>query len=370
MSLKILFLTPYPPSESPSQRFRFEQYRNLLSQEGHCTVQLSFLTPMNWRKFYKKRNHFQKVMAILKGFINRVLMLFQLPDYDFVFIHREATPVGPPIFEWLIAKIFKKNIVYDFDDAIWLTDRDFESRLFRLIKWRSKVASICQWSYAVSCGNDYLCNFARQFNKNVHFIPTTIDTVGVHNPTLHEKKPRPELIIGWTGSHSTLKYLAELTPVLIRIEAKFPEVTLWVICDHPPLLPGLPRVEFRPWSLETEIADLRQFDIGVMPLPDDQWAQGKCGFKALQYLAMGIPAVISPVGVNTQIVANGRGGYLASSHSEWYDALVTLIEDKLLRDSVGGLGQKEVEAQFSVNSNCARFFALFEKLRVNNNPTK
>src|SRR5688500_1091441 len=122
--------------------------------------------------------------------------------YDFVFIHREVSPLGPPIFEWILAKVLKKNIIYDFDDAIWLTDRHDESLVFRLLKWRSKVDLICRWSHKVSCGNEYLCRFAANFNNNVVYNPTTIDTENLHNPSFF-KQPSGHLdkiTIGWTGS--------------------------------------------------------------------------------------------------------------------------------------------------------------------------
>ena len=144
--------------------------------------------------------------------------------YDFVFIHREATPLGPPIFEWILAKVLKKKIIYDFDDAIWLTDRQQESVLLRIAKWRSKVGSICKWAYKVSCGNEYLCNYAALFNKNVVYNPTTIDTENLHHPSqiLYPIKHPDRIRIGWTGSHSTLKYLDEIQPVLHKILNEYP----------------------------------------------------------------------------------------------------------------------------------------------------
>jgi hypothetical protein len=146
--------------------------------------------------------------------------------YDFVFIHREAAPLGPPIFEWMLAKICRRKIIYDFDDAIWLTDRVHESWPLRTAKWRNKVAYICKWSYKVSCGNEYLCNFARRFSKSVVYNPTTIDTENLHNPTLHKVSNRSDdkVRIGWTGSHSTLKYLNEIEFVLTKILHDYPQV--------------------------------------------------------------------------------------------------------------------------------------------------
>src|SRR5688572_27299650 len=175
MSKKILFLVPYPLHESPSQRFRFEQYFGLLRDHGyHYTIQ-SFLNSDNWKVFFKPGNTVVKAAALATGFAKRLIVVFKSPMYDFVFIHREAAPIGPPIFEWILAKVFGRKIIYDFDDAIWLTDRPSEPWILKVAKWRTKVESICGWSYKVSCGNEYLCSYANQFSSNVVYNPTTIE---------------------------------------------------------------------------------------------------------------------------------------------------------------------------------------------------
>jgi glycosyltransferase involved in cell wall biosynthesis len=267
--------------------------------------------------------------------------------FEFIFVHREIAPIGPPIFEWLIAKVFKKKIIYDFDDAIWLTDRSNESRVLSFIKWRQKVGAIIRWSYKVSCGNSYLSTFARQANSNVIVNPTTIDTVGLHNPALypHADNKKKNIVIGWTGSHSTLKYLEESTPILSQIEKTFSNVEFAVIADREPSM-RLERFRFIPWNSESEIQDLMMFDIGIMPLPDDQWSKGKCGFKALQYMSLGIPAVASPVGVNINIIDHGQNG--------------RLIEDKSLRKKMGNHGREKIIRNYSVSSNSGLFLKLFE----------
>src|SRR5688572_12154388 len=209
MSKRILFLVPYPLHASPSQRFRFEQYFTLLKSHGYRYTVQSFLNLNNWKVFFKSGKTLSKVRILVSSFVKRMIVLFKSPMYDFVFIHREAAPIGPPIFEWILAKVFRRKIIYDFDDAIWLTDRPKESWILRAAKWRSKVASICTWSHKVSCGNAYLCEYAAQFNKHVIYNPQTIDTENLHAPGLYTSaEPAPGKIrIGWTGSHSTLKYL-------------------------------------------------------------------------------------------------------------------------------------------------------------------
>ncbi len=285
-------------------------------------------------------------------------MVTWLSYFDYVFIHREVAPVGPPVFEWLIAKVFRKKIIYDFDDAIWLTDKLKEGFIEKIIRWRSKVGTTCRWSYKVSCGNDYLCAYARKFNSNVVLNPTTIDTEGLHNPP-KERVLTDRITIGWTGSHSTLKYLTAIEPVLKMLEKKYPQVRVLILADRKPDL-DLESLLFLPWKKESETADLAKIDIGIMPLPDDEWAKGKCGFKALQYMALEIPAVVSPVGVNSQIITQGEDGFICSTPSEWITALEKLVSDYKLRETMGVNGRKKIVERFSVLSNKNNFINLFD----------
>ncbi len=359
MGVKILFLVPYPLKASPSQRFRFEQYFSILESKSYTYEVQSFLNSHNWQLFFKPGKAVLKAIALLNGFLKRCAMLFKAPAYDFIFIHREVTPIGPPVFEWLLIKILQKKIIYDFDDAIWLTDRAGESFFLKIGKWRSKVKSICRWSYKVSCGNDYLCQYALQFNRKVFNNPTTIDTVHLHNPAFYLREKRENKInIGWTGSHSTLKYLHEVEEILRKIISENNNINVVIIADKRPNI-SIP-YEFIPWNADSEIKDLLTIDIGIMPLPDDEWAKGKCGFKALQYMALDIPAVVSPVGVNTLIIDHNRNGFLASTKEEWYNHLNQLIHKEELRKKIGASGRKKVEEYYSVNANSRLFLSLFE----------
>jgi glycosyltransferase involved in cell wall biosynthesis len=361
MGRRILFLVPYPLGESPSQRFRFEQYFNILEQAGYSYTVQSFLSVEDWKVFFGRGRAFVKLRALAFGFGRRVIALFKSPMYDFVFIHREAAPLGPPIFEWILAKILRRRIIYDFDDAIWLTDRQNESWLLKAAKWRSKVSSICRWAYKVSCGNQYLCDYAKRFSRNVIYNPTTIDTNHLHNRRLYNPSDHTgtKIKIGWTGSHSTLKYLEDLKPVLQKVMTDYSSAEFIVIADRAPVLKGVPSFRFVPWNSETEIKDLLQLDIGIMPLPDDEWANGKCGFKALQYMALEFPALASPVGVNTKIITHGVNGFLCHSLQEWEETLKLLIEDPVLRGKIGTAGRKTIVENYSVTSNSKNFLSLF-----------
>jgi glycosyltransferase involved in cell wall biosynthesis len=356
--MKILFLVPYPPKEAPSQRFRFEQYFDVLANHNFTIEVESFLPPKDWKVFYEKGGALKKCVLLVKGFLRRFRSLFTAAGFDFVFIHREVTPIGPPLFEWILAKLLKKKIIYDFDDAIWMTDRIDESFMLKSLKCRWKVSAICSWSYKVSCGNQFLCSYAKAFNQNVVLNPTTIDTESQHNVNTFPKVESSKITIGWTGSHSTIKYLDIIETVFGDLEKRFSNVEFVVIADKAPSF-TLKSLKFLPWSSKTEIQDLNTIDIGIMPLPNDDWSKGKCGFKALQYMALEIPTVASPVGVNKQIIHHGEDGFLAADSAEWIQYLSALIMDHDLRTMMGQNARKKIEKQYSKTSNVKNFLSLF-----------
>lgn len=355
MKTSVLFLFPYPLYEAPSQRFRFVQYLNLLKQQGHYIETYSYLSPQAWEILYKPGNFFLKFLQIMRGYMGRLILLPKIRKFDYVFIHREAAPLGPPLIEFLIAKVLRKKIIYDFDDAIWLPNFSNNNRFFSFLKWYSNSRVICKWAYKVSCGNAYLCQFAKQYNTQVVYNPTTIDTENYHNQISQPNKKK--FVIGWTGSHSTTRYLYDLVPVLKELEQKY-DFELQVISDIPPDLELL-SFKFIQWNKDREISDLLNFSIGIMPLKDDPWAQGKCGFKALQYMALGIPALVSPVGVNVQIVDDGINGYICTHANDWKTAIEKLINNHDLLIEISKNTRKKIVDHYSVISNSENFLSLF-----------
>ncbi len=353
--IEILFLVPYPLKRAPSQRFRVEQYLPILDEAGIRYRVDSFLNESGWLALYLSGSVLQKILAISGGFFRRFLMLFSgLSSYDFVFIHREATPIGPPVIEWLLAKVWRKKILYDFDDAIWMRDPSSFNRAGRL-KNHEKVKRICKWSYKVIGGNPFICDFARQYNKNVICIPTVIDEHWGNGGIKSHREHRP--VLGWTGSFTTLFYLNELVPILQKLEKEF-DFDFLVIADQDPKLP-LSNYRFIRWRRETEREDLLQLDIGVMPLTDNIWSEGKCGFKLIQYYSLGIPAIASSVGVNTQIISDDSIGYLCKTSEEWEKALHLLIESVTLREKMGSRGREVVMSRYSLRAQKNNFLQLF-----------
>ncbi len=265
---------------------------------------------------------------------------------DVVFLYREAALLGPPWMERLLA--LRRPLVFDFDDAIYLGDTSQANRWAAHLKPRSKAATICRIARHVIVGNAFLARFALQHARNVSVVPSTIDT------EVYEMRPRPRNavpVIGWTGSTTTVRYLVTLAPALRRLREKL-EFEVRVI-GAPVAIEGM-SMRFVPWRAETEAEDVRGFDVGLMPLPDDEWSQGKCGLKALQYMALGIPSVVSPVGVNGEIVRDGVNGFHARTCEEWVDRIELLLRDETLRQSLGRAARKTVEETYSARIQAPR----------------
>ena len=358
--VRILFLVPYPHGQAPGQRFRYEQYLDLLRKRGHSYRLSPFLSPDTWAILYRPGHLLAKIMGVLAGFGRRCVDLLRAPFYDRIFVYREASPIGPPIVEWLLAKVLRKRIIYDFDDAIWLADPAGEQTFISSLKWQRKVESICRWAYKIGCGNAYLQAYAHQFNKRAMINPTTLDTEHLHNQ-VREQNSLERLVIGWTGTHSTLRHLDLVWPVLEQLEREGYDFEFCVISNEPPATrPNLRSMTYVPWRKATEINDLMRFHVGLMPLVDDPWARGKCAFKALQYMALGMPALVSPVGMNTEVVRDGYNGFVCEDDKEWYAALRRLLANPELRVIQGTAARQTIVERYSVLSNQANFLSLFE----------
>ncbi len=353
---RILFIAQYPENISPGQRFRFELYKDVLLQNGFQISSQSFLNEKNYAVNYKPGLLFLKAWVVIKGFIKRISLLLKVKKFDYIFIYREAAPVGPPVLEWLFSKVLRKKVIYDFDDAIWMpymvTEGSFLTRFF---KNKAKVKKICRWAATVSCGNKYLCDYAGKYNRNIVYNPTCVDTQNRYNILARHDVKR--VTLGWTGSFSTLNYLESLEPVLKKLQEKY-EFDIKVICNREPRF-HLKNVNYIEWTHQNELTELASCQVGLMPLADEAWSEGKCGFKLIQYLALEIPAVSSPFGVNKKIIDHGENGFLCSTEEEWYAAIEKLILDAALRVKLGKAGRKKIQSQYSLESNKDNFLGMF-----------
>lgn len=344
--IRVLAMTPYPQGRVPGQRFRIEQWSPLLRSEGIDVVFSPFISPAAMDVLYGPGHAAQKIGETLRGYARRFAEVMWGRPADVVFVYREAALLGPPVLERLLAR--RTPLVFDFDDAIYLGDTSTANAWSRALKPRRKVENLCRLANHVIVGNEFLAQFARRHARTVSVVPTTIDT------DLYHVQPRPKnvrLVVGWSGSTTTLAYLASLAPALRRLR-RLHDFELRVIGGQLQL-DGVP-VQCKPWRPETEVADLREFDVGLMPLSDDEWSRGKCGLKALQYMALGIPPVVSPIGINASIVRDSVNGFYARTEQEWVDRITILLNDESLREAVGKEARKTVEESYSAAAHAPR----------------
>jgi glycosyltransferase involved in cell wall biosynthesis len=351
----ILFLSPYPLKSAPSQRFRFELFLDKIQ-----TFSIDILTLYSSEEyiFLRKTRGISKILIVLKAQIKRIRKINSIAAYEFIFIHREATSIGPPIFEWLIAKILKKKIIYDFDDAIWLEDPEEKGTFKSWLKNKGKIKKIISWSYRVSAGNAFLAEYAKNYNSDVRILPTVVDTENYHNPDRFNIMENERPVIGWTGSHTTLQYLTDIVHILNELNSEV-DFTCLVICDKKPEF-DLPNLRWINWNMDSEIEDLLKIDIGIMPLTDDEWSKGKCGFKLIQYMALSKPVVADAVGENIRIVDHGKNGFLCHSPEDWKSHLKYLLLNRNERREFGKKGREKIKRYYSVDSVKTDFLALFE----------
>jgi glycosyltransferase involved in cell wall biosynthesis len=341
-------ITPYRNDTAPSERFRISAY-----------LKSSFNTelPVRFLHFYEKESHVKHsyLLSIVLGLQRRMMLIFQLFKFKTILLHREAIPLGPPVFEWFMFKILRGNVIYDFDDAIWQPDGNKEFWLKSFLKCRWKYRYIIRNSNAVIAGNSYLQEFAKKYNPNSIIIPTVVDTAK-YKPTNFKRKDKP-VTIGWTGTSSTMKYLDDVYE-LVDETCKKHNAVFKIISDKKPAYSS-DRFIFSKWNKDTEIEDLEDIDIGIMPLTDDEWTRGKCGFKAIQFMAMEIPVLVSPVGVNLEIVHHGEGGFHCRTAAEWISYLDLLVESPELRYKMGKKSREKIVRCYSLNSTKELFFSLF-----------
>lgn len=352
--LRVLFILPHG-IQAASSRYRVYQYLPYLQAHGIQATLRPFVGPRFYRLLYRPGQLLPKTAFTLRSLISRLLDLRLVPRHDLVYLLREAAPLGPPWFERLAAAS-GVPLVYDFDDAIYLLNVSPANRGISWLKQPGKTAGLVSLSRQVVAGNANLAAYASRFNPRVTILPTPIDTA------FYTLKPRTNpgrpVVLGWVGSHSNLPYLRELDPVLQEL-ARRRQFRLRVV-GGAYALPGV-EVESVPWTLERELEDLHSFDVGLMPMPDNEWTRGKCGFKALQYMGVGLPAVAAPVGVNAEIIRHGENGFLASSRQDWLAALETLVADPQLRQRAGLRGRKTVEESYSLQVHAPRLLQILHE---------
>jgi glycosyltransferase involved in cell wall biosynthesis len=352
---KILFLTLHRKNRSPGQRFRHEQYLQYLEENGFEITYSNILSIKQDKVFYGSGNVIGKIIVGLSATLKRLKDVFSANKYDYIFIYRDAFFFGI-FFEWLF-KQSRAKLIFDFDDSIWLQDENPNQSIFQKLKNPAKTGTIISYCDHVITGNEYLKSYAQKFNSNISIIPTTID-LNEYSKII-SNKTKTGICIGWSGSFSTIKHFESALEPLSMVKEKYGDKVYFKVIGDGNYHNSQLSIQGLPWKGATEVEDLCEIDIGIMPLPDDNWSKGKCGLKGLQYMALEIPTIMSPVGVNSDIIQEGENGFLASTTEEWLEKLSLLIENEELRKKVGKAGRETVEKDFSVKANKEKWLAIF-----------
>jgi glycosyltransferase involved in cell wall biosynthesis len=357
--IRVLALSPIP-EEGAGCRFRIAQFMPYLKSVGIEVTLNSLFTPEFFRLVYKPGHYLRKAVSFAGLSLKRLDALRDARDFDLILIYREMFPIGPALVERLITARGRPPVVFDFDDAIFLPSVSDANRLILALKQPQKVASIIRYSDHVITGNEYLADYARRFNSAVTMIPTCVDTNRFAPASAagrpERADPAREPVVGWIGSPTTASYIRGLAGVLRRVHERHPFVLRVSGAGEALEIPGV-SVENRTWALADEVELFNTCDVGVYPLADDEWSKGKCGFKAIEFMACGVPVVAAAVGVNREIVQDGVNGYLASTPDEWVDKLARLLADPELRRRFAAAGRRTVEERFSLQVNAPKLAA-------------
>jgi len=360
--MKIIFFTPHP-FEDPSSRLRVYQY---LEEFERKNIEFDIWSFTNEKLFktlmMRTPISISTIVKSLFCYIKRLISIIPASKYDIAFIHRELSPFWERIPNILLKKLAKK-VIYDFDDAVFTIPTQVKKSH---LKFRGKGSSEfwCKNADAVIAGNKYLENYAAKFSAKTYLIPTAIDTERYSSiASVKKSKDKDDKItLGWIGTPDNFFYIKIIEDVLERLQVKY-GFTFIVIGNSRGELKGC-EIEKFDWSYEKELEYLSLFDIGIYPIRDDEYARGKSGYKAIQYMASGIPCIASRIEANLDIIEDGDNGFLASNPVEWEKKLQMLILKPELREKFRINGLKTVNEKYSKKDTMEKLYKIFEEIHM------
>jgi len=361
--MKILTFTKYS-YEGPSSRYRFYNYQESFSKNDIEMI----IKPLFDKNYFTAKHKWQKICVAFVAYVKRFLVVVQVllspKKYDLVLLEYELFPYFPSWFEYLFSKRGMKYIV-DYDDAIFHKyDRHPNIVVKRILE--NKIAKVMTYAKSVVVCNAYLEAYASKYNEHIVTIPTIVLLEKyVEKMKSHQKTENNSFIIGWIGSWTTGVYLLDLVSAMKQFVQKYDNVRFHLVGFDEKLLSKQERKEAHidviAWSEEQEIEYILDFDIGMMPLPDDAWSRGKCGFKLVQYMSCKKPVIASAVGVNCTLVENEVNGLLVGRSEEWVEAFEKLYVDDKLREKMAENNFKKIEKEYNNKIHSQRYATLLQK---------
>lgn len=355
--MKVLVLTPNLYGYSPGQRTSIELWEEWLNLNGVSLDFAPFETEKLHEVLYQKGYFFTKAVEMIRAYAQRIQRLYDLEDYDAVFVYREAALIGPAWLEKWVART--KPIIYQLDDPLYIPYVSQTNGYFSYLKCFDKVAEICKMSQSVIVNSSFHKQFAQRYNKNVWVVPSIVDTKKYS--FVPPSQTEEEMCVGWSGSPSSavnLKVVAEpLRQLAGRLRHK-----VHLIGGRDYDLPGV-RFSSQPWRSETEIQDLRQIHIGLTPLIENEWNRCKFYLKVVQYMALGIPPVCSPLGSNPEVIQHGINGFLAATEDDWVNCLEALIRDRSLRKKMSENAARTAQEKYSLEANHDQILGAFRSVQ-------
>lgn len=342
---------PYPENSAAGQRLKYEQYFKPLCEEGYSFQVTSFLDNKTWNVLYKEGHLFIKLCGLISGYFKRMKTIFDLGNYDLVYVFMWVTPVGPPLFERAY-RLFSKKIIFDVEDNFIdpqiVPNSDNRNLFLKFLMGNSKQLYLAKYADFVITSSEYISAQTKKINKlsNSIFISSSIDAERFFPTNKYSNKKK--IVIGWTGTYSTKMHLDLLREVFIRLAKKI-DFKLRVISNFDYDIDGVD-VESIPWSAVNEVRDLQGIDIGVYPLPDEKFVLGKSGLKAIQYMSFGLPIVATAIGTTNDIIEDNINGRLVKSEDEWIDKLYELIVNADLRKRLGEKARQDMLEKYSTKA--------------------
>ncbi len=365
--MRVLALSSHPV-EAASTRYRLVQFIAPLAERGITLDARPFLDSKLFASLYRRGELARTSLGLLRAGIRRLGDVFAARSVDVLFVQREAMIFGPPLIEWLAKKVGHCPLVLDLDDATYISySSPTYGRLGKVLKWPGKTDRLIRWANVVTCGNRTIADYVRSQGTDAVVIPTVVDTDRFRPASGSNRSDPPVPVIGWIGTHSTYPYLESIFPALQDL-ARSHRFLLKIIGSgrDQVRVPGV-SVQTLDWSLEREVEDFQSFDIGLYPIVDDGWSAGKSGFKAIQYMAVGIPYVVTPLGACAEIGEPGVTHFSASSRDEWCGALSRLLRDGELRGRLGQAGRQHVLRHYHLSAQVERLLNVLQQI-VNKDP--